>query len=655
MKRLILAAAVLSLLNATPAKKATTSVAERVGKDAFIRVKADSFNDLTPKEKQLAYWLSQASIAIDPIFYDQLSRFGLREKRILELIAAHPNAVDKASYAKIVEFTKLFWGNHGNHNDQTGQKFVPTFTYEELVKAAVAAHQAAHVNYNEDVLRKDLADTKQALFDPDFEPLITAKNPPPGSDIIQASANNFYAKGVTLKDLEGFKEQYPLNSRVGKLEAQGDKLVEDVYRVGGRYSTYLTKANEYLRKAAALADPKQKKVIEALIRYFETGDPKAWLDFGGLWVQNDARVDFANGFIEVYRDARGAKGSAQSFVSVNDEKMTTIMKKLANGAQYFEMKAPWPDEFRNPHVNSPVAKAVETVIETGDFSVTTVGDNLPNEEEIHQKYGTKNFMFSGSQRAINSARGTARTGEFAYSDAEKERALKYGDEASDLLTGLHEIIGHGSGKVGPKVTGDPASYLKEYYSTLEEARADLMALWNIWDPKLKELGVISNQEEVAKAMYDGAARTALVQLSSIRKGDTIEEDHQRNRQLITLYILDQVPGSIEWTKKNDKTYIHVLDYEKMRKGVGMLLTELMRIKGEGDYAAIKALVDKYGVHFDPKLRDEVVARYDKLDLPTYLHGIAVTLRMEKNGKVTMSGPGSLLEQRLKWAGMYERQ
>jgi dipeptidyl-peptidase-3 len=328
------------------------------------------------------------------------------------------------------------------------------------------------------------------------------------------------------------------------------------------------------------------------------------------------------------------------------------MKSLANGAQYFEMKAPWPDEFRNPHVNSPVAKAVETVIETGDFAVTTVGDNLPNEEEIHQKYGTKNFMFSGSQRAINAARGTARTGEFAYSEEEKQRALKYGAEASDLLTGLHEIIGHGSGKVGPKVTGDPASYLKEYYSTLEEARADLMALWNIWDPKLKELGVISNQEEVAKAMYDGSARTALVQLSSIRKGDTIEEDHQRNRQLIALYILDQVPGSIEWTKKNDKTYIHVLDYDKMRKGVGMLLTELMRIKGEGDYAAIKALVDKYGVHFDPKLRDEAVARYDKLDLPTYLHGISVTLRMGKDGKVTMSGPGGLLEQRLRWARMY---
>jgi len=648
MKRsILLAAAALTLLNAAPPKTTTTSLAERIGKDGFIRVHANSFRDLTPKQKQLAYWLSQASIAIDPIFYDQLSRFGLREKRILELIAAHPEGIDKASYAKILEFTKLFWGNHGNHNDQTGQKFVPSFTYEELEKAALTAFHHAKLNYNEDVLQKDLIDTKQAFFDPDFEPLLTAKNPPPGSDIIQASSNNFYAQGVTLKDLEGFKEQYPLNSRVGKLE--GGKLVEDVYRVGGRYSVYLEKANGYLRKAKALADPKQAKVIDALIHYFETGESRAWLDFGGLWVQNDARVDFANGFIEVYRDARGAKGTAQSFVSVNDEKMTKIMKSLANAAQYFEKKAPWPDEFKNSHVNPPVAKAVETVIETGDFSVTTVGDNLPNEEEIHQKYGTKNFMFSGSQRAINNARGTARTGEFAFTEAEKQRSLKYGDEAGDLLTGLHEIIGHGSGKVGPKVTGDPASYLKEYYSTLEEGRADLMALWNIWDPKLKELGVISNQEEVAKAMYDGAARTALVQLSSVRKGDSIEEDHARDRQMIALYILDKVPGSIEWTKKDGKSYIHVLDYQKMRQGVGMLLTELMRIKGEGDYEAIKALVDKYGVHFDTKLRDEVVARYDKLNLPTYFHGINVDLHMAKDGTVTMTGPGDFKTQRLHYA------
>jgi len=647
MKRLLLvAAAALTLVNAAPT---TTSVSERVGKDAFLRVRADSFNNLTKKQKELAYWLSQASIAIDPILYDQLSRFGHREKYILELIVAHPEGVEPKSFAKIHEFTKLFWGNHGNHSDQTGQKFLPTFTPQELERAALTAFHHARPPINEDVLRQELKDIEQALFDPDFEPQLTAKNPPPGSDMIQASSNNFYAKGVTLEDLKDFKDEYPLNSRVGKVDG---KLVEDVYRVGGRYSAFLTKANEYLRKAAAVADPEQAKVINALIHYYETGDPKAWLDFDALWVRNDAAVDFANGFIEVYRDARGAKGTSQSFVSVTDHKMNSIMKKLANGAQYFEAKAPWPDEFKNPHVNPPIAKAVETVIETGDFAVTIVGDNLPNEEEIHQKYGTKNFMFSGSQRTIDQARGTARTGEFAYSEEEKNRSLKYGDEASSLLTGLHEIIGHGSGKVGPKVTGDPASYLKEYYSTLEEGRADLMALWNIWDPKLKELGVVSNQDEVAKAMYDGSARVALTQLASVRRGDQIEEDHARDRQMIALYIMDKVPGSIEWAKKDGKSYIHVVDYEKMRKGVGMLLSELMRIKGEGDYAAIKALVDQYGVHFDTNLRDEVVARYDKLNLPTYLHGINTELHRSKSGAITMTPPPTITKQRLGYAAMY---
>jgi dipeptidyl-peptidase III len=657
MKRSILiAAAALTLIAAAPPPK--TTLADRVGSDGFIRVDANSFRDLTPKEKQLAWWLSQASIAIDPILYDQLSRFGHREKYILELIVSHPQGIDPAAYKKIHQFTKLFWGNHGNHNDNTGQKFLPTFTPEELHDAALIAFHHAHTPYTEEELVQELSDVRQPLFDPDFEPQLTAKNPPPGSDIIQASSNNFYAKGVTLADLKDFKEQYPLNSRLGKLE--NGTLVEDVYRAGtedmsvkpGRYATFLKKANDYLRKAAAVADPKQAKVIEALVRYYETGDPQAWLDFGALWVQNDARVDFANGFIEVYRDARGAKGTAQSFVSVTDQKMTGIMRKIAGAAQYFEKKAPWSDEFKNSHVSPPVAKAVETVIETADFAVTVVGDNLPNEEEIHQKYGTKNFMFSGSQRAINSARGTSRTREFAYGDAEKQRALKYGSEASDLLTGLHEVIGHGSGKTGPKVTGDPGVPLKQYYSTLEEARADLMALWNIWDPKLKELGVVSNQEEVAKAMYDGAARNPLVQLASIRKGDTIEEDHARGRSMIALYVMDKVPGSIEWTKRNGKTYIHVLDYQKMKKGVGMLLSELMRIKGEGDYDAIKALVDTYGVHFDTKVRDEVVARYDKLNLPTYLHGINTDLHRSKSGVVTMTPPGDFTKQRLGYAAMY---
>ncbi len=270
-----------------------------------------------------------------------------------------------------------------------------------------------------------------------------------------------------------------------------------------------------------------------------------------------------------------------------------------------------------------MAKAVETTVETGDFHVTTVGDNLPNENEVHQKYGSKSFLFTGSSRALDAATGYTALQEFASSPEEAANVRKYGTEAEGLMTGLHEIIGHGSGKLSAKLDHDAPFYLKEYFSTLEEARADLMALWNATDPKLREWGLISSPE-VAKALYYNAARVALTQLRRIPKGDTIEEDHQRNRQLIVNYIIAKT-GAIERFQKDGKDFIRIKSFEKMHEGVGMLLAELMRIKGDGDYAAIKSLIDQYGVHFDPKLRDAVVARYHKLNLPTYFAGITYEL------------------------------
>ena len=312
-----------------------------------------------------------------------------------------------------------------------------------------------------------------------------------------------------------------------------------------------------------------------------------------------------------------------------------------------------------------MVKAVETLIETGDFNVTTVGDNLPNENEIHEKYGAKNFLFTGSDRALDEATGKTAIAEFAAGPAEVERNAKYGTEANNLMTALHEVIGHGSGKLSERVRGGAQPFLKEYFSTLEEARADLMALWNVWDPKLKELGLISNQEEVARAMYDDAALVALTQLRRMPKGDTIEEDHQRDRQLIAHYIADKVPGSIEqFTRKdkendNAKTYVRVVDYQKMRQGVGMLLAELMRIKAEGDYDAIKELVDKYGVHFDPALRDQILARYRKLNLPTYFAGVNahLTASFGKNGeveKVEIRYWDNPVSQYLDYGAMYDK-
>jgi dipeptidyl-peptidase-3 len=650
-----------------------STLVERVGTTGLLQLEADSFSKLAPREQTLAYWLSQASIAIDPIIYDQLSRYGLREKRLLEALVAHPQGIQPEVHGKIVAFTKLFWGNKGNHNETTAQKFLPEFTFEELQAAGTQAiHSDLRIGdpygtgkpiATEADFTAEIGDLKPALFDPNFEPTITTKSPPAGLDILQASSNNFYS-GVRLLDLKGFQEHYPLDSQLAKMK--DGKLVEQVYRAGtpdgrippGLYARFLGKAIENLQKARAFAEPGQETVIDDLIRFYQSGEFEDWLRFGASWVQNDASVDFASGFIEIYRDARGAKGTSQSFVTVTDQRVNALMLKIAGNAQYFEDRAPWDPKYKKQGVKPPTAKAVETLIETGDFHVNTVGDNLPNENEIHQKYGSKSFLFTGTTRAFSHATGTASLEEFAYTPEEVARGTKYGDEAEDLLTALHEIIGHGSGKLSPKLTHDASVYLKEYFSTLEEARADLMALWNISDPKLQELGLVSSPE-VGKTMYDMSARVALTQLRKVLKGDTIEEDHDRDRQLIVNYIIDKT-GAIARVERDGKAYITVRDYDRMHQGVGMLLAELMRIKAEGDYAAIKTLVDQYGVHIDAALRDQVVVRYRTLKLPTFWTGINPTLTAKTGaaGEVTsvdISYPRDYAKQQLGYAAMYGAQ
>ena len=651
----------------TPAAKATPLV-ERAGDTGFIQLHADSFGQLEPHQQALAYWLMQASIAIDPIIYDQLSAYGIREKRLLEEIVSRRFDNDRGTFAKIRAFALLFWANRGNHNELTSRKFLPGFTFDELEAAArnAMADGAFKSAYGDlpplatpDDLKKELEALRPALFDEQFEPMMTAKTPPPGTDIIQASSNTFY-RGVTLEDLKNFTEKFPLNSRVVK--ARDGTIREEVYRAGtpdgkvppGLYAVYLKTAIGFLARAQAVADPAQAKVIGGLIRFYETGNPSDWLTFGGDWVRNDATVDFANGFIEVYRDARGAKGSSQSFVTVTDLPVTKTMNTLAQNAAYFEEKTPWDAKYKKQNFQRPVVKAVEVLIETGDFHVTTIGDNLPNENEIHEKYGTKNFLFLGSSHALSAAGSSI--DEFAATPEETARNKEYSEEAEDLMTALHEVIGHGSGKLSPRVQQGTQSFLKEYFSTLEEARADLMGLWNVSDRKLKALGLVTNQEEVARAMYDNAARAALTQLRRNPAGTTLEDDHQRDRQLIVNYIMDKT-GGIQKVEKNGKTYFVVADYQKMRQGVGMLLAELMRIKAEGDYDAIKALVDQYGTHFDPTLRDQVVARYAALKLPTYWAGVnphlAATLDASGNvASVTMTYPRDPVAQYLEYGRMY---
>ncbi len=659
---------IILLAAACAAMAQNHALVDRVGTTGFVQLEAESFKQLTPRQQALAYWLTQASIAIDPINYDQNSIYGLRQKYLLEEMVRHSDVLPADARQKLTDFAKLFWANRGNHNEMTAQKFLPAFTFEQLQAAARAtlaaggfrpAAYGARISSRAD-LDRELDALRPSLFDPNFQPMITAKSPQGKLDILEASANNFY-HNVSMADLAGFHDTHPLNSRLAKTGP--GKLVEEIWRAGtpdgkipaGMYAPFLKKAIGYLEKARPYAEPGQAPALAALIRYYETGDPSDWLRFGMDWAQNNPSVDFANGFIEVYRDARAAKGTSQSFVTITDRKLNQLMVKLASNAQYFEDRAPWLPQYKKQGVKPPLAKAVETVIETGDFHVSTVGDNLPNENEIREKYGSKSFLFTGSSRTLRQATGDGPLEEFAATPEEIAICRKYGEEASDMMTALHEVIGHGSGKLNPKLQGGSEAYLKEYFSTLEEARADLMALWNIFDPRLRQLGLVSSPD-VGKAMYYNAVRVALTQLYRIPKGDTIEEDHQRNRQLIVNYIMDKT-GAIQKIERNGKTYLLLKDFDQMHKGVGMLLAELMRIKAEGDYDAIKALVDRYAVHFDPALRDQVVARYRRLNVPTYWCGINADLaaKTDPEGKVetvALSYPRDFVKQQLGYAAMY---
>ena len=634
------------------ATQSQPSLVARVGDTGFIQLTAESFNSLSLSQKLDAYWLYMAAVAVHPIVYDQNSVYGLREKHLLETILTNSYGIDPAVLQKITDYAMLFWGNQGNHYSFNSHKFVPTFTREEL-KAAITQ---AMRNGASDKIEKEAVELDKTIFDPDFQPMLTMKNPKDGEDPLQASSNNYYS-GVTLKDLLSYTEHYPLNSRLVK---KNGRLDEEIYRagtpdgkiLGGLYARQLSLAIANLQHALPYAPASQKKVITDLIRYYQSGDPKDWLQVGADWVGDKTNPDFSNGFVEVYKDPRGQKGAIQGFVTIVDEKLNQMMNKFATNAAYFEQRAPWDPQYKNPNPNPPIVNAVEALVETGDFEVNTIGDNLPNEAEIHAKYGSKSFIFTNSIRALSEAAGQKIVQEYAYSQEEKDRAREYGALAANLMTAMHEVIGHGSGRLSPKLNKEPASYIKEYYSTLEETRADLMALWNFWDPKLKEMGVVTN-DEVAKAAYDSEARAALVQLREVPTGDTIEEDHRRGTQLIVNFIRDKT-GAIEPTELDGKEYMVVKDYAKMREGVGMLLAELMRIRAEGDYDAAKALISKYGIHFNTEWRDQIVARFKKLYLPTFSVGIYPNLDLHKDrdGKiddVIISYPRNIMQQQLRWA------
>jgi dipeptidyl-peptidase-3 len=593
----------------------------QVGPFALVQFYADGFDKLTPRERLLAYYLAEAGIAGDPIYYDQISDYGLALKQLLEGIWTHPDGVDPAVLAKIRGYTQLVWIQHGNYNLDSSRKFLPEFTPDELQTAARRARDNG-ANLGADspqALDALLERLSRPIFDPDYKPMLTVKAPPPGQDQLTASGNNLYA-GVTSAEVARFQQKYELNSRLIK---QSGRLVEEVYRAGtpdgkvppGRYAEFLNRSIVQLELAARQAEPAQADVIRKLIRYYQTGEKADWYAYNTAWVSLASTVDFIQGFVEVYLDPLGAKGAWESVVSFVNAEQTHLMRSFAENAQYFEDREPWLDAYKKQGVQPPVANVITVVSETGESGpISPSGINLPNEQDIRQRYGTKSVLLLNVSDAYSQAVGPKAIDEFSAAPEEIERGKRYGVEARKLVIMMHEVLGHGSGKVSPKLTADPRAYLKEYYSTLEEARADLVALWNFGDPKLDQMG-IANRDELLRAAYDAEARNALILLYRYPHGDQVEEDHDRGNQMIVQYLIKNF-GCIEPVTQNGKIYLRVTDYARMREGVGKLLAELMRIKAEGDYDAIRSLVNTYGVKLNTEWRDQVQQRAARIGLPT---------------------------------------
>ena len=593
---------------------------EQVGKTAIVRLYAEGFEQLDVKDKILAYYLYQAAIAGRDICYDQNYRHALEIRDMLEEILTHSEGIDLAVLKGITDYTKLLWANTCQYDVRTMTKFIPEVSYEDLLNAAaIAFANGADFHLKEgETLEDKLARLRRSIFDPGYEPMVTNKNPPSGEDIITGSANNFY-EGVTEAELRTYKEKYPLNSKVVKVD---NRIVEQIYRAGtngikpGLYAEQLRQVISYLEKAIPYAGPRQQETLQHLIRYFKTGDPEDFRKYNIAWVGDDPVVDTINGFIEVYKDARGVKGEYEALVSFVDQKTTKMMRDIAAQAQYFEDRQPWNDQYKKTGFQIPVANAISVLIAVGGAGpICPAGINLPNAQDIRETYGSKNFLLSNVIASRRKAVAGRVVDEFALTEEEKELSRQYGAVASDVIIALHEIIGHGSGKVSEKLTADPSEYLKEYYSTMEEARADAVALYHIWDPKLVEIGVLPSNK-CAEAAYHSFARGDLLMLRRIKTGDQLEEDHMRGEHMIVNYLKEQV-GAIETVTRNGKVYLVVKDMKLMQEGVGELLAELMRIKAEGDYEAIKKLVNTYGIKINTAWRDQVIQRAEAINYPSY--------------------------------------
>ena len=623
----------LSLLTACGGNPKTTAEAEKFDYTVeqfadlqILRYRVPGFEDLSLKQKELVYYLTEAALQGRDILFDQNGKYNLTIRRMLEAVYTGYNGDKNTPDFKAMEvYLKRVWFSNGIHHHYGSEKFVPGFT-PEFFRQAVQSVDAATLPLAEGQTVEQLC---EEVFPVIFDPKVMPKrvNQAAGEDLVLTSACNYY-DGVTQQEAEDFYNalknpqdetpvSYGLNSRLVK---EDGKIQEKVWKVGGLYGQALEKIVYWLKKAEGVAEtPEQKAVIAKLMDFYETGDLKTFDEYAILWVKDlNSRIDFVNGFTESYGDPLGMKASWESLVNFKDLEATRRTELISGNAQWFEDHSPVDGQFKKEKVKGVSAKVITAAILAGDlYPATAIGINLPNANWIRSQHGSKSVTIGNITDAYNkAAHGNGFNEEFVYSDAELQLIDKYADVTDELHTDLHECLGHGSGKLLPGVDPDA---LKAYGSTIEEARADLFGLYYVADPKLVELGLTPSADAYKAQYYTYLMNGLMTQLVRIEPGNNVEEAHMRNRQLIARWVYENGAAEkvVELVKKDGKTYVVINDYEKVRDLFGRLLAEIQRIKSTGDYAGAHDLVEAYAVKVDLALHAEVLERYKKLNLAPY--------------------------------------
>lgn len=623
----------LSLLTACGGNPKTTAEAEKFDYTVeqfadlqILRYRVPGFEDLSLKQKELVYYLTEAALQGRDILFDQNGKYNLTIRRMLEAVyTGYKGDKNTPDFKAMKVYLKRVWFSNGIHHHYGSEKFIPGFT-PEFFRQAIRSVDAATLPLAEGQSVEQLCEEVfPVIFDPEVMP--KRVNQAAGEDLVLTSACNYY-EGVTQQEAEDFYNalknpqdetpvSYGLNSRLVK---EDGKVREKVWKVGGLYGQALEKIVYWLKKAEGVAEnPGQKAVIAKLVEFYETGDLKTFDEYAILWVKDlNSRIDFVNGFTESYGDPLGMKASWESLVNFKDVEATRRTELISSNAQWFEDHSPVDGQFKKEEVKGVSAKVITAAILAGDlYPATAIGINLPNANWIRSHHGSKSVTIGNITDAYNkAAHGNGFNEEFAYSDAELQLIDRYADVTDELHTDLHECLGHGSGKLLPGVDPDA---LKAYGSTIEEARADLFGLYYVADPKLVELGLTPSADAYKAQYYTYLMNGLMTQLVRIEPGNNVEEAHMRNRQLIARWVYEKGAAEkvVELVKKDGKTYVVINDYEKVRDLFGRLLAEIQRIKSTGDYAGAHDLVEAYAVKVDSALHAEVLERYKKLNLAPY--------------------------------------